>query len=244
MENDYKKRAKDKIEKLLNLSMSDNEHEAQLALSKALKLMNEHNITEDEVYRQNFINKDLHIDNTTLPDWKVQLYSAMANVAGCVFTWRNRVYIVEHRDYKVKAQITGRERDVVNAVYLCDFLVREIDRQEKIKRKELKEGGMRGMELSSYLRGFKKGIIKVVFMKLYEQQNKFFNQQKEEAGLVCINLENKIKDSEDFLNGKFELYDSKAKTDKRAEADGVLTGKDIEINQAVSGQNEIKRIEA
>lgn len=48
---------KDKIEKLLNLSMSDNEHEASLALERALKLMNEHNITQEEVYRQNFINK-------------------------------------------------------------------------------------------------------------------------------------------------------------------------------------------
>ncbi|NUW28949.1 DUF2786 domain-containing protein [Aliarcobacter butzleri] len=42
---------KEKIEKLLNLSMSDNEHEAALALDRALKLMNEHNITKDEVYR-------------------------------------------------------------------------------------------------------------------------------------------------------------------------------------------------
>lgn len=85
---------KDKIEKLLNLSMSDNEHEAALALERALKLMNEHNITQEEVYRQNFINKELIINNKILPDWKVNLYSAMANIAGCCFTWRNGMRLV------------------------------------------------------------------------------------------------------------------------------------------------------
>lgn len=226
---------KEKIEKLLNLSMSDNEHEAALALDRALKLMNEHNITKDEIYKQNFINKELIINNKILPDWKVKLYSAMANVAGCVFVWKNGT--------KVKAQITGRERDVENAIYLCEFLVREIERQEKIKRKELQAKGMVSTNLSKYLKSFKQGIIKIVFTKLYEKQNQFFSSQKE-TGLICLNIESKVKESEDFLQGKFKAHTSKAKIDKRAEADGILTGKDIELNQAVSKQDEIKMIGA
>ena len=43
---------KDKIRKLLQLSMSDNENEAAIALKQAMSLMNKHNITEDEVHRQ------------------------------------------------------------------------------------------------------------------------------------------------------------------------------------------------
>lgn len=226
---------KDKIEKLLNLSMSDNEHEASLALERALKLMNEHNITQEEVYRQNFINKELIINNKILPDWKVNLYSAMANVAGCIFTWRNGT--------KVKAQITGRERDVENAIYLCEFLVREVERQEKLKRKELKAKGMISTNLSKYLKSFKQGIIKIVFTKLYEKQNQFFSSQKE-TGLICLNIESKIKESKDFLKGKFRPHSTKANIDKRAEADGILAGKEIELNQAVSKQDEIKMIGA
>lgn len=226
---------KEKIEKLLNLSMSDNEHEASLALERALKLMNEHNITQEEVYRQNFINKELIINNKILPDWKVNLYSAMANVAGCIFTWRNGT--------KVKAQITGRERDVENAIYLCEFLVREVERQEKLKRKELKAKGMISTNLSKYLKSFKQGIIKIVFIKLYEKQNQFFSSQKE-TGLICLNIESKVKESEDFLKGKFRPHSTKAKIDKRAEADGILTGQEIELNQAVAKQDEIKMIGA
>lgn len=100
---------------------------------------------------------------------------------------------------------------------------------------------MRGSELSNYLKGFKKGIIQIVFVKLYEQQNTFFTK-KEESALVCINIENKVQDSEDFLNGKFKVHNSKANDNKLAESDGILVGSDIAINQAVSKQNEIKQI--
>ena len=41
---------KDKIKKLLELSISDNEHEAQIALRQAMSLMNKYNATKDEVY--------------------------------------------------------------------------------------------------------------------------------------------------------------------------------------------------
>ena len=40
---------KEKIEKLLNLSMSDNEHEAALALAKATELMNKWNLDQATV---------------------------------------------------------------------------------------------------------------------------------------------------------------------------------------------------
>lgn len=229
---------KEKIEKLLNLSMSDNEHEASLALERALKLMNEHNISKDEVYKQNFVSHEINFEVYRLQDWNVELYSGMANVSGCMFTWINGF------NNKARGNITGRERDVENAVYLANFLSREISRQEKIKKKELKERGIRGSELASYIKGFKKGIIKSVFTKLWNQQTKFFNQQKQEAGLVLMDIESKIKDSEAFFGDKFEVYESKAKTDKRAEADGILTGKDITINQAVARQDEIKQIGA
>jgi hypothetical protein len=236
---------KDKIEKLLNLSMSDNEHEASLALSKALKLMNEHNITEDEVHRQNFISKDLDIGNLyRVPSWVVELHSSMANVSGCIFTWKNGYKSqFKENDLKAKGTITGRERDVLNAVYLIDFLKREVENKSNEQKRLLKEKGAKGASLSSYIKGFKSGIIKIVFVKIWEQQNTFFNEQ-DEAGLVCINLETKIQESEDSLKGKFREHKSKSKTDTRAEAAGILAGKDIEINQAVSGQDEIKRLGA
>jgi hypothetical protein len=235
-----KDKIKEKIEKLLNLSMSENEHEAKLALEKALKLMSEHSITKEDVYKQNFISENLIIDNVRLPDWKVDLYSYMAHVSGCIFTWRNGW----HKSQKAIGTITGRERDVQNAVYLCEFLSREVDKKTKLKKKELKESGYKSTCLSSYLKSFKKGLIKIVYVKLYEQQNNFFTQQTQEAGLVCMELKTKVQEAENFFGKKTEQHKSKAQRNTRAEADGVMNGRDISINQAVSRQDDIKQIGA
>jgi len=235
-----KESIKDKIEKLLNLSMSDNEHEAKLALDRALKLMGEHNITKDEVYRQNFISKDTILKVKRVPSWMIDLYSSMANIAGCIFTWRNGYYHVN-----AKGSITGRERDVENAMYLVEFLSREIEVRSTIYMNELKSQGLKSHTLKSKMQGFKKGIIKIVFKKLYEQQNKFFNQQEQEYGLVCIDLESRIKESTDFLNGEFSTFESKSKSkvDRSAESAGILAGNKIQINQAVHGQKEVRQLE-
>lgn len=234
-----KDKLKNRIEKLLNLSMSNNENEASLALEKALALMNEHNITEDEVYRQKFIKKEILFEVFILPEWMVKLNSSMAEVSGCIFTWRNGY---KYKNVKVKGSITGRERDVQNAVYLIEFLSREIANKAKVKKKELSSRGASGSVLANFLKGYKIGIIRIVFIKLYKQQNKFFNQQVTEGGLVCVDIESKVQSSEDFLNGKFNLHVSKAKENEKAIQEGIKDGSEININQAVSKQKETKQL--
>jgi hypothetical protein len=49
------KKYKDEICKLLQLSMSDNENEAAIALKQGMALMNKHNITEGEVHCQQMV---------------------------------------------------------------------------------------------------------------------------------------------------------------------------------------------
>ena len=127
---------KDKIEKLLNLSMSDNEHEASLALERALKLMSEHNITKDEIYKQAFISKKFEINYLRVPDWLVKIYSYMSEISGCVFTWTNSHSCLKR---KAEGRFTGRERDVENAVYLSEFLKREVDKKTKKYKAEIDE---------------------------------------------------------------------------------------------------------
>lgn len=232
---------KEKIEKLLNLSLSDNENEASIALEKALKLMNENNITKDEVYRQNFIQKEFDIKGATLSDWKSDMYSSMCNVSGCIFTWRNNYYNNDTSNTVIKGFITGRERDVENAEYLCSFLIREIEKQEKIKKKQLKDKGYFGSYLSSYIKSFKKGIIKSIFTKIYEQQYKFFTHNKE-VGIICLDYESKLEECRKHLLHTTRAKQSKAITNSNAMIDGINTGNNIEINQAVSKQNEIKAL--
>lgn len=238
---------KDKIEKLLNLSMSCNEHEAKLALDKALKLMNKHNITKDEVYKQQMVSETFVLDVYRMPDWMVEIYHNMAFLSGCVFTWKNGTKNIYNKDLDLKAQarITGRERDVENSSYLISFLYRELENATN-KYKIAVKKKYKGKNLTMAVKSFKKGMIETISLKLFEQQSQFFSSQ-EESGLICIDLETKIKDSQDFLNNilndKIIRHSSKAKYVKEAYNQGIISADEIEINQAVSKQNVIQKIE-
>lgn len=233
---------KDKIEKLLNLSMSDNEHEAALALERALKLMNEHNITKDDIYKQKFISKTFNIDYLRVPDWLIKIYSYMSEISGCVFTWTNGKSRI---DRKAIGRFTGRERDVENAVYLSEFLKREVDKKTKKYKAEIDE-----VYTEKYkrilLKSYKIGIINTVTRKLLNRQNEFFTEQTAGTDLVCMDRETRIKDSmsflEELLGNKVKDHKSQAQYEKQGLKDGMNAGKEIELNQAVSKQDEIKMI--
>ena len=55
---------KDKIKKLLELSLSDNKNEAAIAAKQAMALMNKHNLTEAEVYSQKMMVKTIETPYT------------------------------------------------------------------------------------------------------------------------------------------------------------------------------------
>lgn len=237
---------KEKIEKLLNLSMSDNEHEAAIALSKAIKLMNDNNITKDEIYKQNFINKDFEINYRRVPDWLVKLYSSMAEISGCIFTWRNGWNY--HLDIeKAKGSFTGRQRDVENAVYLSEFLKREIEKNLKKYKAEIDE-----VYTEKYkrilLKSYKFGIIHTINKKLLIRQDEFFNEQTTGTDLICVDRKSRIKDSmiflEELLGKKPKDHKSQAQYESQGLKDGMNAGNDIELNQAVAKQDEIKMIGA
>jgi len=236
-----KNKIKEKIEKLLNLSMSDNKHEAALALQKALKLMNEHNITKDEVYKQNFISETMEFDYYRLPDWEIILYSKMSFFSGCVFTWANGYKDINK---KAKGIIAGRERDVLNAIYLISFLRREINTRIKKYQNEIKEA-YTAKYIKLLSKSFKVGLIDETFQKLLLQQERFFNAQAKGTDLVPIERKTKLKEANSFLEellGKSKNYKSTSKYDRQGLKDGISNAKDIEINQAVAKQSKILSI--
>lgn len=240
-----KENIKSKIEKLLSLSMSDNEHEAKLALDRALKLMGEHNITEEEVHRQQMISHTVTLNCYRTSDWMVNLYGSMSRLSGCVFTWRNG-YKGRWNDKRAVARITGRERDVENATYLCEFLYRELEKASKTYKKE--QGAFcSGKQLSSMVKSFKRGFIHRVYHRMQEQQRDFFNEQEAGTNLICIDTETRRNEAKDFFNEEFggaTVSKSQARYDKQALDDGITTADELEINHAVAGQKNIMKIGA
>lgn len=239
---EYGNKIKDKIEKLLNLSMSDNENEASIALEKALLLMREHNITKEEVYRQQMISENIELNFYKIPQWAIEIYSKVSYLSGCVFSWRRGD---KKNGVKAMGRITGRERDVLNASYLISFLYREVLNAEKAYRTGAKKR-YAGADLALAIKSFKIGLIHRTVERLYQKQNDFFTSETGK-GLVCVDLKTRVKESDDFMRNNTEkLKDNNhsARVDLKIYEEGREASDNIEINQAVSGQEKIKKIGA
>ena len=145
---------KDKIRKLLELSLSDNENEASIALKQAMSLMNAHNITKDEVYGQNMANKVITTPYYRIPDWYVKLHNLMAKVSGCFCVYCNGDSYDDKFGY---IQITGRQRDVDNAEYLIIFLSREIEKSVNQYKAQLKKRNIK-TQIASRVKAYRMGL--------------------------------------------------------------------------------------
>ena len=71
---------KDKIEKLLRLSMSNSPHEAKLAAQKAIELMNKHSLTREDIDKNPIIIKHIEVDYARVPGWYCILFQNIANI--------------------------------------------------------------------------------------------------------------------------------------------------------------------
>lgn len=234
-------RIKEKIEKLLNMAMSDSEHEAKLAMKLAVEMMSKHNITKDQIYKQEFIVKEITTSYKRLPSWVVDLYNKMAYVSGCTFIWKNANFF--HK-YAI-AMIVGRERDVENTLYLVAFLEREINKRVKEYKKSIQNAyGDKGYK-TILVKSFKTGIIDTIFLQLCNQYKDFFSKQTRGDELVPVDT--RVKEAKDyFLNLGEDINETKstAKYDKDAYMRGNEEAQDINANQAVAKQDCINLLES
>ncbi len=227
---------KERVEKLLNLSMSDNEHEAANALERALKLMSEHNLTKDDVYKQSLITAKVELDKFILHDWVVKLCASICKISGCYL-----VYSQGSKKNNVKARLTiaGRESDVLNSEYLITFLVATIEsKSQKYKlkiRKELKSNAQNKnhVELNSY----RLGIIQAIVNKIKAQKNQFFIESVGNA-LVPMDDATRLKEAEDFFksinNSEVATKKLSTQVDKDHYFSGRAAGEEINLNVGVT----------
>ncbi len=245
---------KDKIRKLLELSLSDNENEASIALRQAMSLMNAHNITKDEVYGQNMANKVITTPYYRIPDWFVKLHNFMAKVSGCFCVYRNGDSFLNKFGY---VQITGRQRDVENADYLIVFLSREIEKSVNQYKLKLLEQGIRS-QVSARVKAYRVGFINKTYKKMYECQHQFFSSFGAESAknktnaentakgseVICIDIESRINEAKtyytDTLGHSFSRVSRQARYLNSSMNEGSKAAEQLEINQAVNQQKSIK----
>jgi hypothetical protein len=226
---------KSKIKSLLALAMSDNKHEADLALQRALELMNKNNLTRDEIDEQEFISEKIELKFKRTPYHVLFLHTEIARISGCIFTYGG------HRRENQKGLITGRKRDVENTGYLTSFLEREVENQSKEYAKKLNKR-LKAVNKKQRIKSFKLGLILSVVDRLEKDRSKFFNSSS--IGAI-IPVDTRVEEAKDYFQSNIgSMYGqvSKAKYNESSKLDGAVVGQGIRINQAVSGQSDILAI--
>jgi hypothetical protein len=223
---------KEKIQKLLNLSLSDNEHESSAAMNKAMELMNKYDVSIDEVKKQPIISSNLELLWIYPPSWALDLLNDLCKVSGCYCAWKNG-YSIYGKKYYATLIVTGRSRDVENTVYLCSFLMRFINNKINKTRREYTNHP----NITSIMDGYRVGLIKGVITKIEEGQTTFFNTHNTtENALVPVNT--KVKEAEEFYKSlhkvKAHNFAGIRSVDGEMMDKGLNEGLSVNIHQAVN----------
>ena len=228
---------KEKIQKLLNLATSDNEHEAALALAKATELMNKWNLDQATVQGTKIETTEIYMPFYKWTSENQVLVNLLAKLCDgfCLFGSGNK-----QQDRFAKILISGRPRDLENFRYLYDFINTKMWKEsEKYKLKIRNSNqGKNNLEVKS----FRIGFLRKIEEKLIASKHEFFTVNK---ALVSIDSETKRKEAEDFLRGSIKKIKEQVQRistiNKHLEA-GKNVAEDIDLNVAVNGGKGISKI--
>jgi hypothetical protein len=231
-------KVKEKIEKLLRLSLSSNPNEAKLATQKAVELMQRYAIDHTDFSKMRSITKRIEINYARIPVWLRELYNGLSYVNGCYMVWSNgrRDKISGKISEKAEIFLTGRECDVLNTEYLLHIFIREIDRMGEEYKLNLPKGVNKRERLKSYKLGLGQGLCN----RLLEANDVLANS---EIGKELIPMgdyhERFMNSMEKFLNDNKVSYIINEIDENDAFKRGVKDAKDVDIHKPLDGHNEI-----
>lgn len=228
---------KEKIQKLLNLATSDNEHEAALALAKATELMNKWNLDQATVQGTKIETTEIYMPFYKWTSENQVLVNLLAKLCDgfCLFGSGNK-----QQDRFAKILISGRPRDLENFRYLYDFINTKMWKEsEKYKLKIRNSNqGKNNLEVKS----FRIGFLRKIEEKLIASKHEFFTVNK---SLVSIDSETKRKEAKEFLMNSRENVKTVTSTtrvvDRHLEA-GKEIAESVDLNVAINGGKGISKI--
>lgn|GEM_PF-2311975 len=229
---------KDKIEKLLRLSLSGNSNEAKLAAEKAFELMQRYAIEYTSFSKTKTITKRFEIKYLRVPIWLRELYNGLSYVNGCYMAWSNG-----YRDKKTKKIIkraeiflTGRECDVLNTEYLLHIFIREIDRMGEEYKKTLPKNENKRKKVQSYKLGLGEGLCDRL---LYAADILEANAGGKELALIGDYHSKYIESMEKFIddnNVSYVVNDIKKNDDFQK---GIEDAQDVDIHKPLDTHKEL-----
>ena len=232
---------KEKIQKLLNLATSDNEHEASAALAKATELMNKWNLDRETVLGQKLERIDIKMPFYKWTDENVALVSILSKLCDgfCLYKSGNKKF-----DRPAEVCLSGRPRDVENFGYLFEFLNTKLRKESQKYKLSIRNSGS-GKKNNVATKSFRIGFLEKIEEKLNKSKKQFFTDNK---ALIVIDSDVKRKEAEDYLkdllSGKITNMPQRTivAIDEHIVA-GKKVAEEIDLNVAISGQKKIYKLE-
>lgn len=200
----------DRIKKLLALSESDNEHEAQSAMVKAQELMAKHNLEMKDI---NVTKSDVirnESENAANATWKHWLGNLIAD------NFRCKLYVQNYRRTQ-RLVFLGLKEDAEIALLIYEYALKVITKGANRVYREFKKLGYetRGIR-NSYVRGFIDGLE-----EKFEDQK----QAEKEYALVLYTPKEVREIFENMTLGEARESNFKCSYDPEAVRSGYVDGK-------------------
>lgn len=207
-----------KIQKLLSLATSPNEHEAKLAAEKANEMLIRHNIKMQDIqqYESKYIRHDLAIQakSETENKWVLSILKKHFFV--------EPVYSRDRRTKQTTIYLLGEETNIQVASYVYEYLMRQF---YDLWREYKFQHDAPTNQKQSYYMGLYTGLNEQLSSRLEKVQT--------ETGLILRRdpkLDEMVKD---FKKSSFNVNAS----DQKAIDQGYEAGKSIQIKRGISSES-------
>lgn len=206
----------EKVKKLLQLAQSSNAHEAELATMKANALLLRHNLDH---FKAEDNDEPIYMDRVLVQKRKDPKMSAICDI----LTHFLVKPVLSLGKEKSCIEITGTKTNVKLAAYISEFLNNEFDYLWEQAKKEYGFSGLRAKN------SFFIGIAHGFGQKMKASKMEMDVNDRKALVIVEKNLDQKISQ----IYGRLSSTRSGHTPDIRANAIGVMTGRNLSIRQGV-----------
>lgn len=224
-----------KIKSLLELSKDENStHEAETAAKMAQQLMMKYNIEEAEIHGH----EPSSLERSLYPVYKIMkgnegtwirsMFSTIAKFNFCSIVITEK-YVTDQ--YEEHFYILGSPTNIEMVTYIAEQLISRIRGIEKLYWERYTGRDKR----NTFRRGFFKGAVNGIYVKLEAQQEQFTEDDSTNALIV-----RKDKELEEFKHkifGKLGKSRSGGSSSRDGRSQGYEAGSNMSINQGVRGRN-------
>jgi hypothetical protein len=214
-----------KIRRLLALTASPNQAEAEAAMAKAHELLLKYNLEMNDigVEKSDIIEKE-YMKGNKIRTWKAQLITGVSRFNFCAIYYNRQYDPDDDRAYYTKRnklytyKIVGREHNLMASMVMIEYLIETIDRMAKRIEREHRES-------------YKNGMVDILNYRLEKIRNEEMASSNKCTDLIIV----EDKDVQAYMD-KLKLIEEKKKVpviSNNGYERGVIDGRDISLNAQV-----------